>query len=160
MLSAVARPAEGAEPAFSGTAWAGKRIALCGVSSQARVERPDGTTAVLIPDPVPDPGARGCAAFWPSEPGWHVLSDSGKARPFFVQPADRLVGVRAARDRQATLMLVRETPDAAAPSTTLDRPGPAWPWFIAWLAASALLWWFERSKIGHRQNLSKSARAV
>lgn len=155
MLSAVARPAAGLEPAFTGTAWAGERIALCGVSGEARVERPDGTMTTLIPDP----GARGCAAFWPSTPGWHVLRDSGadasgQARPFFVQPADQLPGVRAARDRQATLMLVRDRPDAGASSMTTDRPGVAWPWFVAWLAASTLLWWFERSKLG------QSVRAV
>ena len=27
-------------------------------------------------------------------------------------------------------------------------PGPSWPWFIGWLIASALLWWFERARIG------------
>ena len=24
--------------------------------------------------------------------------------------------------------------------------GAAWPWFLAWLAASALLWWLERRR--------------
>lgn len=142
MLSAVARPAERAESVPAATAWVGERIALCGVSQQARVALPDGEPVVLLSDPAADV----CAGFWPSVPGWHVLTDSGKTRPFFVHSADRLLGVRAARDRQATLMLAYETPDTTVSSTTGDQAGPAWPWFMVWLAASTLLWWFERSK--------------
>jgi hypothetical protein len=107
MLSAVARPAAGA-PVVSGPAWVGDRIACAACPANARVEQPDGAVTTLIPDP----GGGGCAGFWPAASGWHLLRTAGangaeQVSPFYVQPADRLPGVRAARDRDATLMLGR-----------------------------------------------------
>ena len=146
MVSAIARPVSGGAPAFTGPAWAGERIALCNLTGGDRVEQPDGAIIKILPDP----GARRCAAFWPTSPGWYVLHSAGpnggeRLWPFFVQPATALPGVRAVRDRDATLMLratARET------DRTEQRPGPSSPWFMAWLAASALLWWLERSRRG------------
>lgn len=150
MLSAVSRPVAGVTPAFSGQAWVGDRVSLCGLSGDARVEKPDGAVATVRVAP----GAGGCAGFWPTGPGWHLLRASGpdaaaQVWPFFVQPADRLAGVRAARDRDATLML-RSAAPARGGATVRgpEIPGSPWPWFIAWLAASAGLWWLERSTLG------------
>lgn len=148
MLSAVARPTGGASPAFSGTAWAGERVVLCGLSPGARVERPDGGATML----QTGSGAPGCAGFWPDAAGWHLLRTSAvdgaeRVWPFHVQPADRLPGVRAMRDRDATMMLSR-TSAAASGAGTQDIPGSSWPWFLAWLVVSAGLWWFERSGRG------------
>jgi hypothetical protein len=149
MLSSVARPAASAAPAFSGPAWVGDRIALCGLAGDARVERPDHSMAT-----VRIGSAGGCAGFWPAASGWHLLHVSAPGSgeqvwPFFVQPADRLAGVRAARDRDATLML-RKAPSGEADATVRapEIPGSPWPWFIAWLAAGAGLWWLERSGLG------------
>ena len=150
ILSAVSRPVAGVAPAFSGPAWVGDRVALCGLSADARVERPDGSPATVRVAS----GAAGCAGFWPAKPGWHLLRTSvpevgEQVWPFFVQPADRLVGVRAARDRDATLMLRNASP-APADATIQgpEIPGSPWPWFIAWLAVSTALWWLERSGLG------------
>jgi hypothetical protein len=148
MLSAVARPAASA-PVVSGPAWVGDRMALCGFPEQARVEQPDGGLTTLIADPA----AGGCAGFWPAEPGWHLLRTAGgngaeQVSPFYVQPADRLVGVRAARDRDATLMLGRSASVAVSTAETRTQPGVSWPWLLAWLLVGAGLWWFERSSLG------------
>jgi len=157
MISAVARPVDGVVPAFSGPAWVGDRAVLCGVSDEARVERPDGSVAVLRTGS----GERGCAAFWPSISGWYRLRRPGTGSgeqdwPFFVHPADQLSGVRTARDRDATLMLRAQTQDTAGSDIgNPERPGSPWPWFIAWLVASALLWWVERSGFG--RSIAKTA---
>jgi hypothetical protein len=148
MLSAVARPAASA-PVVSGPAWVGDRMALCGFPEQARVEQPDGGLTTLIADPA----AGGCAGFWPAEPGWHLLRTAGangaeQVSPFYVQPADRLVGVRAARDRDATLMLGRSARVSVSTAETRTQPGMSWPWLLAWLLVGAGLWWFERSSLG------------
>jgi hypothetical protein len=151
MLATVARPSAGA-PVVTGPAWVGDRLSLCGLSGQnqtgARVQRPDGVVTTLIPDPA----AAGCAGLWPASSGWHLLRTAGTngaelVSAIYVQPADRLPGVKAARDRDATMMLGR-TPTAAATGESRTRPGPSWPWLLAWLLAGAGLWWFERSNIG------------
>lgn len=148
MLSTVSRPVAGVAPAFAGPAWVGDRVALCGLSGDARVEGPDGTLATVRVS-----GA-GCAGYWPVASGWHLLRKTGPGEdeqvwPFYVQPADGLAGVRAARDRDATLMWGKAAPDPA--ETTHEPPGvpgSPWPWFIAWLVATAGLWGLERSRLG------------
>ncbi|MCX9147342.1 hypothetical protein OPU67_08305, partial [Erythrobacter sp. WG] len=50
-----------------------------------------------------------------------------------------LATVRASETRTATARWAAEqTAPTARPAP--KRRGPAWPWFLAWLAASALLW--------------------
>lgn len=149
MLSAVVRPAAGAEPAFEGPAWVGDRVNLCALSGQARVEAPKGAVTGL----QADPRANGCAGFWPSEAGWHLLRTTAPERveqvwPFFVYPADALAGVRAMRDRDATLMLSRDGAATSAFVEGPEAPGSSWPWLAAWLAFSVGLWWLERSQVG------------
>lgn len=148
MLSAVSRPVAGVAPAFTGPAWVGDRVALCGLSGDARVEGPDGTQTTVRT------GAAGCAGYWPVVSGWHLLRKTGpgdeeQVWPFYVQPADGLAGVRATRDRDATLMLGKAAPDPTETTReTPEIPGSPWPWFIAWLVASAGLWGLERSRLG------------
>lgn len=148
MVSAVARPAPGAPAAFDGPAWVGDRISLCALAADPRVDAPDGTTAGLLPDPA----ARGCAGFWPKAAGWHgvrtkTADGAEQVWSFYVYPANALAGVRATRDRDATLMLTGKT----AIDTTVsgpEAPGSPWPWLAAWLAATSGLWWLERSSRG------------
>jgi hypothetical protein len=66
-------------------------------------------------------------------------------RQFYIYPADALPAMRAARDRAAMLAL--------RPPTATDRagdsaPGPSWPFALAWLIVSALLWLLERARRG------------
>ncbi|NBW07733.1 MAG: carboxypeptidase regulatory-like domain-containing protein [Caulobacteraceae bacterium] len=147
MLATVARPSAGA-PVVTGPAWVGDRLSLCNLSPNARVQAPDGAVTTLIPDPA----AGGCAGLWPASSGWHLLRTTGannaeQISPVYVQPADRLPGIKAARDRDATMMLGR-APVAAAMGEGRTQPGPSWPWLLAWLLVGAGLWGFERSNIG------------
>ncbi|MCI4589315.1 carboxypeptidase regulatory-like domain-containing protein [Sphingobium sp. BYY-5] len=141
LLSAVARPAP-APTALDGIYWTGERMILCSLPGEAQVERPEGGRTGLIP-------LNGCAAFWPTSAGWHLLRTKDGVTPFHVQLIDALPAMRAARDRDATLMLRGDAP--ANITKGEQHPGPAWPFLLAWLAASALLWALERSRIGRRQ---------
>jgi hypothetical protein len=148
MLATVARPSAGA-PVVTGPAWVGDRLSLCNLTTNARVQSPDGAVTTLIPDPA----AGGCAGLWPAASGWHLLRTTGannaeQVSPIYVQPADRLPGVKAARDRDATMMLGRATATAATTGEGRTVPGPSWPWLLAWLLVGAGLWGFERSNLG------------
>ncbi|CAN5414272.1 hypothetical protein BH10PSE2_BH10PSE2_09740 [soil metagenome] len=155
ILSATARPGSGAAqppmgPKPQDAAWVGERVVLCGVAAGATVQAPNGTQTLLQAD------GDGCAGFWPVSAGWHALRRLGaSAGPaaFYVWPADQLAGLRAARDRQATLMLTGTVAHQPAAARGGDMPGtptrgPSWPWFLGWLALSGGLWAFERSRIG------------
>lgn len=140
MLSAVARPAPGSLPAFTGLAWMGERLSLCGLRPGARV---DGAPLSI------DPATGDCAAWWPDRAGWHQLRRTdGSAAAFYIYPANALPALRIAQMHQAMTLL--QGADQKTDSATAARsvPGPSWPWLIGWLIASALLWWFERSRIG------------
>lgn len=141
MLATVARPAPGMTP-ISTSGWAGERMVLCGLSAAAQVERPDGRQASLLP-------VGGCGAFWPDKAGWHLLRKPGDSQPtpFYVQPAGALPVMRAARDRDAMLMLRPPARDDRA-ATGQASPGSSWLFALGWLLVSALLWWLERARIG------------
>lgn len=127
----------------------GERIALCGLAADARVLAPDGRVASPRVDPAT--GARACAAYFPRLAGWHRVETGGIPRLFHVR-AQALPGVDARERREATLRLVVDAPAApeepAIAVAAASRPGERWPWWLAWLAASAALWWFERSRAG------------
>ena len=141
LARAVIRPAPSpaSPPAIS---WAGERLSLCGTGPRASVQQPDGSAVALQP-------VGACAAFWPVKAGWHRLITKDGNAPFYVQPADALPAMRSARDRDATLLLPNAP--AIASEATRNAPGTAWPFGIAWLLVSALLWWLERSRVGRSQ---------
>jgi len=131
------------------TAWEGQRMSLCGVPADASVIAPDGASHPLLRDPAANNGA----AFWPRAAGWHRLHSGDREQAFFVRARDATPAMRAQATRDATLRLA-----AASPLASSNRPqslgpqqsGARWPWWLAWLAASAALWWFERSRVGRR----------
>lgn len=133
-----------------------RRSVLCGLGDAAHVFAPGGGRIELLPDPAS--GARRCAGFWPRQAGWHLLADGERRSPFVVRAEGEAPGLRANDLRQATLALVRPQPSATEAHAAQPRwfalaaPArrPAWPWFLAWLAAASLLWWFERSRHGRR----------
>jgi hypothetical protein len=43
-------------------------------------------------------------------------------------------------------MLAGRTGESGTASSARRVPGSRWPFFAAWLAAAALLWWLERSR--------------
>ncbi|MDO7835367.1 carboxypeptidase regulatory-like domain-containing protein [Sphingobium sp. HBC34] len=145
MLDSVARPAAGIR-VITNSGWTGERMTLCGLSSEGRV---DGRVRIL---PV-----AGCGGYWPDRAGWHELNGKDGVRAFYIQPANALPVMRAARDRQA-MALLPATAASRAATMLPDRTGAAWPWWLAWLAVSAFLWWLERSRTGRRAAADQSAR--
>ncbi|WHO37914.1 carboxypeptidase regulatory-like domain-containing protein [Sphingobium sp. AP49] len=140
MMAAVVRPAPGPVPAFTGPAWVQERISLCGLKPGARI---DGAPLSI------DPATGDCAAWWPDRAGWHQLRRTdGSAAAFYIYPANALPTLRAAQLYQAMALLQGAGQKGDGVTAARSVPGPSWPWFIGWLIASALLWWFERSRIG------------
>lgn len=150
-LSALARPRAAARADIGGTLRVGERVRLCGVSADARVVAPDGARVGLPIDPAAGPGP--CAGFWPAAAGWHLLEQGERRQSFYVRGAAEAPGLRASELRDATSVLALRSAASAPAATTAaatdDRPrGSPWPWFAAWLALCAALWWFERSWFG------------
>ena len=122
-----------------------ERAALCGIADDARVVAPDGTITQVLRDPVT--GTARCAGFWPRSAGWHQLRVGDAVAPFFVRAGDDAPSLHRAELQAQTRARARATSTAAAsPSATEGARGSVWPWFLAWLAASALLWWLERRR--------------
>jgi len=143
-IAAIARGAGPAPPPPPWPLWEGERAALCDLAAGAEVVAPDGTRIALPPDP--GSGERRCAAFWPARPGWHLLRQGDVETPFAVLPAQAGRAWQAQRRRDATGVLAAQAPASVPAQPGPPRRGPAWPWFLAWLLASALVWTFERRR--------------
>lgn len=148
IVETLARPQGGGEAIIDALPGVGRRVAICRFAPHARLSSPGGATTA----PIADPAARGCAAFWPQDAGWHSLvppdAKAGTPISFYVWPRDRLRGVRATATRDATMALVNARPPGTRPAAAPGRRGSPWPWFLAWLVASGLLWWLERARAG------------
>ena len=134
-----------------GEAREGERLALCGLTGQAQVTSPTGEVVEALIDPIT--GARRCAAVWPRSGGWHRVHGGESAAVFRVRGADEARGLRLHALQAATHRLASEPVRGSAPAASVDgapstSPASRWPWFLAWLLASAALWWFERSRLG------------
>jgi hypothetical protein len=116
------------------------RLTICGLSEGATVDAPDGRRTRLLIDASK---GNGCAAYWPSAPGWQTLRNQGSDIAFNVRASDEAPGLRARIDGEATRQLVSAS--ATATARHQQQPGARWPWFLAWLLAVALLWPLERS---------------
>ncbi|HVJ36596.1 MAG TPA: carboxypeptidase regulatory-like domain-containing protein [Stenotrophomonas sp.] len=134
-------PQDGVElPAL---AWAGERMAVCGVGEAAQVLDPTGAGQRLQRDAAT--GTRACAAYWPSQAGWHVLAQGEQRHAFYVRdPAQARAWYRhelaAATARQVRAAAVG--PVAQAPAL----PGSRWPAWWAFALLVAASWWLERPR--------------
>jgi hypothetical protein len=146
LVSAVARPAREFRADVSPLVVAGERTALCGLAGSPRVRAPDGAETALVIDP--EAGPRGCAAYWPAEAGVHVIVQPGKdgdqTWAFAVLPAPALAALRAGETGDATTRWVAAQNVSSPARDAPERRGPAWPWLLGWLVASAVLWFAER----------------
>lgn len=140
LVSAVARPRNGAEATIDPLPRVGERTTIC-EAGNARVV-PKGGEAIPL---VADPGTPGCAGYWPPFSGWHRLTGAA-ARAFFVHATGSMPGVLAAERTEATRRMVGER--RAIRSERPSERGSSWPWFAGFLVAAALLWWFERASMG------------
>ena len=118
-----------------------QRLILCSLGDAAFVQSPDGVRSALL---IERRGGSHCAAFWPSRAGWHVARSNGAELAFAVRATNENPGLRAHADELATLQLVSATAAPVTAGVASARPGNRLPWFLAWLFASAVLWWLER----------------
>lgn len=131
-----------------------QRLVLCGLRDGATAIDPNGEATRLVIDAAN--ASKDCAAYWPSTPGWHRVRSGDATMDWVVRDADEAPGLRARQLRDQTLALVA-TDAAAAARSTIELPGPRWPWFLAWLLASGLGWWLERRAL--RRNRAEDAIA-
>lgn len=142
-LETVARARGTATPDLPPEARVDQRGVICGLGDDAFVEQPDAKHIALTIEA--HRGTTRCAAYWPSQAGWHTLV-SGDARwPFRVRDAKDGATLARARDADATRMLAGR-PLAESSNATRSIPAPRWPFFLAWLLAPAALWWLERTR--------------
>ncbi len=142
-FATLARPSGQAPRPVPENAGVGERVAICGVNDAGAVQAPDGARIALAADPTS--GTRDCAAFWPTQAGWHELLEGDTRTAFPVRAADTAPGLAAASIRAATETLASAAPAAVA-ATPAPVPGPRWPRGLAWLVVSTALWWFERRR--------------
>ena len=121
-------------------AWRGERTTLCGLSEGDRVIRPDGSEVMLAIDPAS--GAAACAGYWPAQAGLHQLRRGETSLPLLVRDPDAYPAMAAYERQAATKTLAAQAP--VVEPAAHEQPGPRWPWWLAWLLASAGLWLYER----------------
>lgn len=143
-VATLARPRGALPPHFAAMARQGKRAILCGIETGAPLVADDGSRL----HPLPDPVAAGCAAVWPPRAGWHRLGTGDEATHLYVRDAAELPSVEANSRREATLHLAGAggRPLAGASAPRAMATAPRWPWLLAWLAVTGLLWWLERAR--------------
>lgn len=145
LFSEIGRPGDHSRAEVLGIARAGQRVALCRLTGQPNVLGQDGRPHALRIDAAT--GDRACAAFWPEQPGWHVIRDGeDRQTPFYVQPADAAPSLALAANRSATLALASTALTRAASASTSHAPGSPWLWFAGLLVVLSGLWWFERNR--------------
>ena len=138
-LATIARARGSAQPDVPRDARVDRRSVLCGIADGAYVEQPDGTRVPLAIESR-------CAAFWPAQEGWQTLVSGDARAPFHAAASNASPALAAARDAEATRMLAGHASAGDGASSARKVPWSRWPFFAAWLAAAALLWWLERSK--------------
>lgn len=141
VLATVARPLPAAPlsqlPAWG---WAGERNTVCGLTADAQAIAPDASRSALLRDPQ----AGNCSGWWPTQAGWHTLVSGDKhATVLLLNPNDARV-LHTQQTRDATLAL-RGNADKQGASA-IRTPCPRWPWLLAFLLTSTLLWWLERRR--------------
>lgn len=149
MAKALARPQRVDHPLPSdGLLHPDQRAVFCQLQTEAKVIAPDGNKNLLVIEALPMQGQ--CAGFWPTATGWHHLENGSSQHAFFVHPASQGQALDRQRLQQATRQLAAKS-HKAADNKQIAIPGQHWPFFLAWLTLTCLMWLFERSRWGvHR----------
>jgi hypothetical protein len=91
-----------------------------------------------------------------------VLQTSAGSWPFYVRAPDDGRSLRTALDARATAAMASPTGSGSAIDKAIPpvkMPMARWPWFLGWLALSALLWWGERRSgilVAGRESMRKT----
>ncbi len=143
LLGALAR-AQAARPPRLEDAQArvGQRAVVCAEGGALQLSAPDGSDIPLAPQPR---GLVRCAAFWPTQAGWHRAVAGTASAQLLVLADDALPGLQARAAREATFALAAGAiARGDAPRAQNMAAGPRWPWAVAWLLVTALGWALER----------------
>lgn len=140
-LATLARARVAAAPQLPRDARVDERATICSIAADAYVATPsDRHVALLLGPGAVEPT---CAAYWPDQPGWHVLVLAAQRWPFYVRARGEAQPLALAETAHATRALVGAV-SVRAESSTRPIPLPRLPFFLAWLAIVTLLWLFER----------------
>ncbi|WP_411849421.1 hypothetical protein ACLB90_10350 [Stenotrophomonas sp. LGBM10] len=126
----------------SATSWAGERLALCNLQAPTQVRAPDGSDTALVIDP--SSGTDRCAGYWPQQPGWHQLRHGATTQAVYVFDPAGAQALYRQQLRDANAVRAGGAGNAAPATRTV--PGPRWPWLLAFVLVSGLLWWLERRR--------------
>jgi hypothetical protein len=137
-LATLARARASGEPRIPRDLRVDERAVLCGIADGDRVEDASGAGVALLVD-----ADSTCAAWWPRHAGRHMLSSAHAQWPLEVLASDDASPLAIAARQRATRALLGSL-DAGAESARAT-PLPRWPFFLAWLAAVAMLWTLERT---------------
>lgn len=122
--------------------WVNERAVFCGLAQNARIETAQGQQLALL---VERQGAsKNCAAYWPELSGWHTLKSADQVQPFYVRPANDAPALHQRAIQQAMMALTASKPQQSLKDSRVAVPGLHWPYFLAWLLLTTLLWWLER----------------
>ena len=149
-VSTLARARGETLPVLPQRAVVGQRAVLCAPSGAMRVIASDGTETT----PLRDPPQGECAAFWPTQAGWHRLevdvagdpdvadAASASSQDFHVFTRQDVASLLDHDTRQATAAMANrnDLPDGRR----FDRDMLRAALLLAWLSLSALLWHLER----------------
>lgn len=143
VMTTLARAQVGSERLWSPQtlAWAGERQPLCGVQAPLLSLTHEGVAVPLRVDPAT--GDARCAGWWPRQAGWHRLQHGDRTHWRYVfDPAQtRALHQQAVMDATAHRLATAEP----APVQVSQRvPGPRWPWWLAFVVCTSLLWWLEQ----------------
>ncbi|MEO6688477.1 MAG: hypothetical protein ABIS07_17405 [Dokdonella sp.] len=141
VLKTIARARGAAQLVTPSDARVGERAILCAIKPGDVVENEQGNRITLLND---DASSRDCAGYWPAQSGWHTLISGSRRWPFNVRAEHDAPSLVRAADARTTRALL----GASEPPSTLSvraKPLPRWPFYLAWLAVVATLWWIERA---------------
>ncbi len=129
-------------------AWVNQRSVYCGLSETASLQEPSGQLSPLLLETQGQ--NKTCAAIWPRQPGWHILTSGTQSMHVYVRASSEVAGLKAHALREANMQLLGHRIPQNKP-TTIAAPGQHWPYFLFWLLFTALLWVLERSKWGFKR---------
>lgn len=121
--------------------WVNERAVFCSLANNASIETAQGQQQKLLL--VTQGENKNCAAYWPQQAGWHTLKSAEQSQPFYVRAKTEAMALQQRYTQQAMMALTA----AQAPTqknSSVAVPGLHWPYFLAWLLLTALLWWLER----------------
>jgi hypothetical protein len=125
--------------------WANERAVFCDLADGAVVSSPEGKSEPLLLET--QSANKNCAAFWPKQAGWHALNNARQSHMFYVRDNTDGMALHRRVIQQANIALT-STYKSTLSVSKVAVPGDSWPYFLAWLLFTSLLWYLERSKFG------------